>query len=145
MKCPVCAESLIVVERQRIELDYCPWCRGLWFDAGELALLAETFQRPLVLPESAVQRSAESTEHAYPCPRCDVAMEKIAMGTGPQVVVDRCPKGDGLWFDHGELGSLMGQVGGSHVGAVIHFMGETFGGSGPGAADAATREEEAQR
>lgn len=41
MDCPVCKKSLIVVERDNIELDYCIACKGFWFDAGELGLLAE--------------------------------------------------------------------------------------------------------
>jgi len=37
MKCPVCKEkSLVIAERQGIEIDYCPECRGVWLDRGEL-------------------------------------------------------------------------------------------------------------
>jgi Zn-finger nucleic acid-binding protein len=37
MKCPVCKESdLVMSERQGIEIDYCPTCRGVWLDRGEL-------------------------------------------------------------------------------------------------------------
>ena len=39
MKCPVCKNMMIVVEHEHIELDYCPDCAGVWFDAGELDLL----------------------------------------------------------------------------------------------------------
>ena len=41
MECPVCRIALVVVEREGIELDWCVTCRGLWFDEGELELLAE--------------------------------------------------------------------------------------------------------
>jgi Zn-finger nucleic acid-binding protein len=33
---------MIIVEHERIELDYCTKCLGVWFDAGELALLLES-------------------------------------------------------------------------------------------------------
>ena len=37
MKCPVCqSENLQMTERQGIEIDYCPRCRGVWLDRGEL-------------------------------------------------------------------------------------------------------------
>jgi uncharacterized protein len=42
MKCPVCKEpSLVISERQGIEIDYCPSCRGVWLDRGELDKLIE--------------------------------------------------------------------------------------------------------
>lgn len=37
MKCPVCKEpELLMSERQGVEIDYCPSCRGVWLDRGEL-------------------------------------------------------------------------------------------------------------
>lgn len=37
MQCPVCVGvSLVMSERQNIEVDYCPQCRGVWLDRGEL-------------------------------------------------------------------------------------------------------------
>lgn len=37
MKCPVCkTPDLLMSERQGIEIDYCPSCRGIWLDRGEL-------------------------------------------------------------------------------------------------------------
>ncbi len=128
MDCPVCHEPLIVAEREGIELDACPWCRGLWFDAGELALLAEKLGRTLSVTEGGAEPAAGTTEKPRRCPRCDRPMEKVTLGRAPRVLLDRCP-GHGLWFDHGELGSLMEQMAaapGSHPEAALRFMGETF-------------------
>ena len=36
MKCPNCNEVLQITERQNVEIDYCPNCRGVWLDKGEL-------------------------------------------------------------------------------------------------------------
>ena len=36
MKCPNCEETLVMTERQGVEIDYCPKCRGVWLDKGEL-------------------------------------------------------------------------------------------------------------
>ena len=42
MQCPVCAETqLVLAERQGIEIDYCPRCRGVWLDRGELDKIIE--------------------------------------------------------------------------------------------------------
>ena len=42
MQCPVCVEErLVLAERQGIEIDYCPHCRGVWLDRGELDKLIE--------------------------------------------------------------------------------------------------------
>ncbi len=41
MKCPVCNVDLLISERQNIEIDYCPQCRGVWLDRGELDKIIE--------------------------------------------------------------------------------------------------------
>jgi len=41
MKCPVCSNDLLLSERQGVEIDYCPSCRGIWLDRGELDKIIE--------------------------------------------------------------------------------------------------------
>lgn len=41
MKCPNCEQLLQISERQNIEIDYCPSCRGVWLDRGELDKIIE--------------------------------------------------------------------------------------------------------
>lgn len=42
MKCPVCKDvTLLMSEKKGIEIDYCPECRGIWLDRGELEKLIE--------------------------------------------------------------------------------------------------------
>jgi Uncharacterized protein conserved in bacteria len=42
MDCPVCKSvKLVMSERQGIEIDYCPQCRGIWLDRGELDKLID--------------------------------------------------------------------------------------------------------
>lgn len=41
MKCPACSADLLLSERQGIEIDYCPSCRGVWLDRGELDKIIE--------------------------------------------------------------------------------------------------------
>lgn len=41
MKCPHCTTTLVMTDRQGIEIDYCPDCRGVWLDRGELDKIIE--------------------------------------------------------------------------------------------------------
>lgn len=42
MKCPICTTvNLVMSERQGVEIDYCPECRGVWLDRGELDKIIE--------------------------------------------------------------------------------------------------------
>jgi len=41
MQCPICSVELVMSERQGIEIDYCPKCRGIWLDRGEIDKIIE--------------------------------------------------------------------------------------------------------
>jgi len=55
MQCPVCAVTLTMSERQGVEIDYCPQCRGVWLDRGELDKILERSARE-ASPQSQPQR-----------------------------------------------------------------------------------------
>lgn len=76
MKCPVCIEpTLLMTERQGIEIDYCPQCRGVWLCRGELDKIIERSQRdaayappqqgPASAPPPQQQRHGCDDEHAW--------------------------------------------------------------------------------
>jgi Zn-finger nucleic acid-binding protein len=44
MNCPVCQVDLLMTDRNGIEIDYCPKCRGIWLDRGELDKIIEKNQ-----------------------------------------------------------------------------------------------------
>ena len=44
MKCPICEVDLNMTDRQGVEIDYCPKCRGIWLDRGELDKIIEKSQ-----------------------------------------------------------------------------------------------------
>ena len=52
MPCPVCRVPLVMSERQGVEIDYCPQCRGVWLDRGEL--------------DKIIERSAQDVQPAAP-------------------------------------------------------------------------------
>ena len=41
MQCPVDGETLVMADRNGVEIDYCPRCRGVWLDRGELDKIIE--------------------------------------------------------------------------------------------------------
>lgn len=41
MKCPLCNVELLMTDKHGVEIDYCPACRGIWLDRGELEKLVE--------------------------------------------------------------------------------------------------------
>ncbi|MDV6316696.1 zf-TFIIB domain-containing protein [Idiomarina sp. HP20-50] len=68
MKCPVCPEeNLMMTDRQGIEIDYCPKCRGIWLDRGELDKLIERTadERPAAQPQSRPQQHQPQYQGGY--------------------------------------------------------------------------------
>jgi len=43
--CPACMVELKIAERQDVEIDYCPQCRGIWLERGELDKILERSRR----------------------------------------------------------------------------------------------------
>jgi Zn-finger nucleic acid-binding protein len=126
---------MIVVEYHDIELDHCTNCKGVWFDLGELELLLK-----LVGAEAAPSlfngliRSPETitTEKKRKCPICNHKMKKNRAHENPDLVIDICERGDGLWFDGGEVALLIGEQPQKITGEksseqqVIDFLEEVF-------------------
>lgn len=46
MKCPIDSTELLMSERHGVEIDYCPQCRGVWLDRGELDKIIEQADPP---------------------------------------------------------------------------------------------------
>jgi membrane associated rhomboid family serine protease/Zn-finger nucleic acid-binding protein len=120
MLCPRCKEPLHATLEQtpggRVEIDRCASCHGIWFDAGELSMLAQlgngdafALQSPLLAGDAA----------SVPCPRHpgtrmlerQLLASKARMLAGGSddagpLTIDQCPTCHGLWFDGGELDQL---------------------------------------
>ncbi len=56
MKCPIDGNTLVMSERRGVEIDYCPECRGVWLDRGELDKIIERSESP---GEGATEGEAE--------------------------------------------------------------------------------------
>lgn len=64
MKCPNDSTTLVMSERAGVEIDYCPECRGVWLDRGELDKILDRAEAEA--SRSAVLPSAASAEVQYP-------------------------------------------------------------------------------
>jgi Zn-finger nucleic acid-binding protein len=51
MKCPKCNVTLLMSEKQGVEIDYCPDCRGIWLDKGEMEKIIEKSVSPEYNPQ----------------------------------------------------------------------------------------------
>ncbi len=61
MQCPVDGETLVIADRAGVEIDYCPKCRGVWLDRGELDKIIDRSA-----PEAPPARVWQAEEHDRP-------------------------------------------------------------------------------
>jgi uncharacterized protein len=132
MICPVCKLDMIVVEYRQIEIDYCLKCAGIWFDKGELELLLKTANMGTTgLPTLDGVSEENRSQGKRKCPICAKKMAEVPLGK-PAIYIDVCRRGDGLWFDGGELQQLLKQIAEGPLadkGAmrqIAAFLGDTF-------------------
>jgi Zn-finger nucleic acid-binding protein len=58
LKCPTCPDTtLLMSDRQGVEIDYCPTCRGVWLDRGELDKLIQLSARQEAAPPAMAPRT----------------------------------------------------------------------------------------
>lgn len=113
MICAVCKSPMIVVEYRKIELDHCPRCHSVWFDSGELELFLGSLN--LEKPDQFMSSLSNATEtktaeKKRKCPLCSRPMKKVNTGEKPGIPIDVCPRGEGVWFDGGEVAELIKQL-----------------------------------
>ena len=127
MDCPVCKNAMITFELTEVEIDFCTTCDGIWLDAGELELL-------LGNPEKAKQFlhsfkiDPNPREKRRKCPICLKKMQKIIVGLStPALLIDKCPKGDGLWFDKGELKNILKTGSFDEKNKIVKLLSDMFG------------------
>lgn len=107
MDCPACSNAMITLELAEVEIDHCVHCGGIWLDAGELEVLLDDPQKARRLLDS-FRETPHPTEKPRKCPICDRRMAQIRVGQDPPPLhIDKCRRGDGLWFDKGELDAIL--------------------------------------
>jgi len=127
MDCPACKNAMITLELAEVEIDHCEECGGIWLDAGELEILLGQPQQAKRLLDS-FKVSAGATEKLRQCPICDKKMQKIVVGTTePTLLIDKCRRGDGLWFDKGELEDILSRARLDRDSRIQRLLAEMFG------------------
>ncbi len=129
MLCPVCPVEMFVLEFELVEIDYCPECKGVWLDSGELELIGQkagTLHGELLstLDEQRGERPAGGKRR---CPICRKRLREVRTQTDPPIVLDKCPRGHGLWFDAGELPAVVRAAGADEDNVLARFFGELSG------------------
>lgn len=69
MQCPLDNTNLVMTDRQGIEIDYCPQCRGVWLDRGELDKIIE---RSGSLASAPARPVADNQRYEQPRPGSDL-------------------------------------------------------------------------
>ena len=98
MKCPSCRSTDLAPIRTTdgaFDLDACPACKGVWFDAGELSGALAISRGAQTVPGHAFQALDRS------CPRCSAPLFEHCF-PGTEVLVDACRQCEGVWLDGGE-------------------------------------------
>jgi Zn-finger nucleic acid-binding protein len=100
---------MVAFEYEGVELDHCMQCKGTWLDRGELeqiARLAGVAEQGAL--SGRIANTPRRSKSPRRCPRCKRPLELTTVPLeGRELSIDRCPRGDGLWFDQGELAALI--------------------------------------
>jgi len=106
MKCPKCSDGELreMELPENVTIDMCPKCKGIWYDRGEVG-----FQQELErdIPElETVEKTKRPTGND--CPRCadGTKLEEMRYAVESDLMIDRCPKCEGIFLDKGELSKL---------------------------------------
>ncbi len=127
MDCPVCRNAMITLELADVEIDHCTDCGGIWLDASELELLLGKADRARQLLDS-FKVNPILNEKPRKCPICDKKMRKIIVGTcQPTLLIDKCRRGDGLWFDKGELNNIIDRAQLDKDNKISKLLADMFG------------------
>jgi len=127
MNCPACKNAMITLELADVEIDHCVHCGGTWLDAGELEFLLDDPSKARGLLNS-FQEHPSVAEQARNCPICDKRMVKIIIGRSqPTLLIDKCRRSHGLWFDRGELQEVLkrGQL--DEDSRILRLLTDIFG------------------
>jgi len=109
MHCPVCQTTLRPVRSRDLEVDVCPHCGGTFFDRGELRETLDAVLTTGEAPDARLQPDRRALavqrlqEHSRDCPRCAATMTKLNYCYDSNIILDRCPRCEGIWADRGEV------------------------------------------
>lgn len=107
MKCPKCVtRDLVATLVREVEVDRCKQCRGIWCDHRELGELLTQSKWQLGKLIGSKDRQDLNRKKSQ-CPRDGTDLLRVCSADNPAVVLDSCPKCNGIWLDGGELDELL--------------------------------------
>lgn len=124
MQCPVCKNPLVILELDKVEIDYCPSCKGIWLDNGELELIMESKDAKTKFKHFKIVN--DTNEKKYRCPICKKKMDKVEFEDS-NIILDKCKNDHGLWFDKGELTDLLSNKSINHNNKILTLLRNIFG------------------
>jgi len=117
---------MIVLELEGIEIDHCLDCGGTWLDAGEIEAITERAGGDVGRLAEAIHAAAGGRRSDRRCPRCRRRLRTIYPAEPPGLELDGCPLHHGLWFDRGEMKTLIAAFASGHEGAVVRFFANLY-------------------
>ncbi|HCE45703.1 MAG TPA: hypothetical protein DET40_19345 [Lentisphaeria bacterium] len=126
MLCPACDTEMLILEFNRIEIDFCHLCGGVWLDEGELEMLLQPDNTGAMAVSGLMADLKKSDRPAgkRKCPVCRKTMNPVELSIEPVVEIDKCIYNHGLWFDKGELEQIMSSTGAA--GKMSAFLNSVF-------------------
>lgn len=105
MNCPRCETKTLkrALTKRGVEVDYCESCEGIWLDKGELYLVT---LKPQKLKEEFEASLKGAREGELLSPRSEKPMLEVSL-FGGKVRMDYDPETEGMWFDGGELRTVI--------------------------------------
>ncbi len=101
MDCPKCRQDSLAEfgQVEGVEIDFCSRCKGIWFDAGELAFYVETAED---VPDMQAAIGA-GRPSGLVCPRCSHELVETHYVPDEPLLIDVCPACQGIFLDKGEV------------------------------------------
>lgn len=141
MLCPVCQVEMFVLEYDFIEVDYCMKCGGVWLDSGELELVGEKAgairNELLGALEESVGKPLRRDEVRH-CPVCNKKLKQMIVEGDKTIMLDTCSRQHGIWFDKGELHTVVVAAGAEKDNKLASFFADLEAAAGGGSEDEET-------
>jgi len=109
MICPFCQENLKKTIFYRVEVDYCPFCLGIFFEEDELRLIKDEKDKDLRWLDIDLWKNKEEfkvSQGKKLCPACQVPFYEIKYGDS-KIKVDICSVCHGIWLDRLEFKKII--------------------------------------
>ncbi len=109
MKCTACKKNDLkqVLTKNGVMIDYCPACRGIWLDKGEIYYFTS---KPELLKNEISSALGRSKPSLRLNPKTGDTLVELALFSG-NLVIDYCAKSGGIWLDAGELEAISSMSG----------------------------------